>query len=69
MLLIEPYKRQSSAKRQTVDFTESGRSLIWHMKRRGPSTMPWDTPENSDGRFFTIHDDRLRLYARRPSCR
>ena len=36
-----------SAKRRTVDFTESGRSLIWNKKKRGPSTVPWGTPESS----------------------
>ena len=37
------YRRQSSAKRRTSDFTASGRSLMWHRKRIGPKTVPGGT--------------------------
>ena len=40
-------KRQSSANRRTVDFTASGRSLIWHKNSRGPRTVPCGTPEST----------------------
>ena len=67
MLLIERYKRQSSAKRQTVDFTESGKSLLWHKIRRGPSTVSWGTP----GSTLTASDSSpstptfIRLFVRK----
>ena len=41
------YRRQSSANRRTVDFTASGRSLMWHKNRSGPRTVPCGTPEST----------------------
>ena len=47
MLSKVRYSSQPSAKRQTVDFNTSVRSLIWHNNRRGPRTVPCGTPESS----------------------
>ena len=41
------YNRQSSAKGLTWDFTESGKSLIWHKNIRGPRTVPCVTPDST----------------------
>lgn len=36
----------SSAKRSvSADLTERGRSLMYMMNNRGPSILPWGTPE------------------------
>ena len=31
----------------TLDFTASGRSLMWHRKSSGPSTVPWGTLQST----------------------
>ena len=46
-LLIFRWKTQSSAKRWTLEFMLSGRSLIHTKKRMGPNTEPWVTPDNT----------------------
>ena len=46
-VLMFRYNRQSSAKRLTLDYTASGKSLMWHRKSNGPSTLPWGTPEST----------------------
>ena len=45
--LILLYKTQSSAKSLTVDPVEmtSGKSLMKSRNNRGPSTLPWGTPD------------------------
>ena len=43
------YRRQSSANslQRVSGWTMSGRSLIWSRKSRGPSTVPWGTPDKT----------------------
>ena len=57
MLLMGRYRRQSSTNRRTVDFTASGRSLMWHKNRSGHRAVPCGTPEStwtaSDSSPFT----------------
>ena len=47
-------EEQSSANRRSVDFTASGRSLVWHKNRSGPGNVPCGTPEAMvfDSDFF-----------------
>ena len=35
----------SANRREVANWTESGMSLIKMINRRGPSMLPWDTPE------------------------
>ena len=46
---MDLYNRQSSAKSRTEEAgsTTEGMSLIWHKKRRGPSTVPCGTPDRT----------------------
>jgi hypothetical protein len=44
-MLISLYSRQSSAKSLTVDFTDCGKSLMWHRNNKGPRTVPWGMPD------------------------
>ena len=43
--LIRLYRRQSSAKRPVLDFTQYGRSLTYKTNGSGPMTVPWGTPD------------------------
>ena len=44
-VLMGRYKRQSSAKRRALAWTLDGRSLMYARNSRGPSTVPWGTPD------------------------
>ena len=44
-VLIVLYNSESSANNLTVDWTQWGRSLIYARNKRGPSTIPWGTPD------------------------
>jgi hypothetical protein len=46
--LTDLYSKQSSAKSLTWDLTHSGRSLMWHKKRRDPRTVLWGTPDSTE---------------------
>ena len=41
------YTTQSSAKRLTLEFSPTGKSLMYTRKSRGPNTVPWGTPDRT----------------------
>ena len=41
------YTTQSSAKRLTLEFSPTGKSLMYMRKSRGPNTLPWGTPDST----------------------
>ena len=46
-LSILLYSNVSSANNLAVEWTASGRSLMYARKSRGPKTLPWGTPERT----------------------
>ena len=50
------YKRQSSANSLTCEVTTDGRSLIWSKNKRGLSTVPCGTRDNT---LYSFHNNPL----------
>jgi hypothetical protein len=47
VVLILLTRRQSSANSRVVDETTDDKSFMKSMNKRGPKTVPWETPEET----------------------